>query len=59
MHPILELNDATVVKDDRRVLDGLTLTIHEGEHTSERWQGYMNGAVETGQRAAREILEVA
>jgi iron complex transport system ATP-binding protein len=32
--PILELNDATVVKDDRRVLDGLTLTIHEGEHTA-------------------------
>jgi iron complex transport system ATP-binding protein len=30
---ILELDDATVVKDDRRVLDGLTLTIHEGEHT--------------------------
>ncbi len=32
--PILELNDATVVKDDRRVLDGLTLTIREGEHTA-------------------------
>jgi iron complex transport system ATP-binding protein len=31
--PILELDDATVVKDDRRVLDGLTLTIHQGEHT--------------------------
>jgi monoamine oxidase len=28
-----------------------------GEHTSERWQGYMNGAVETGQRAAGELLE--
>jgi monoamine oxidase len=27
------------------------------EHTSERWQGYMNGAVETGQRAARELLQ--
>ncbi|PYR73766.1 MAG: hypothetical protein DMF87_24910 [Acidobacteria bacterium] len=27
-----------------------------GEHTSERWQGYMNGAVESGQRAARELL---
>ena len=27
-----------------------------GEHTSTRWQGYMNGAVETGQRAARELL---
>jgi iron complex transport system ATP-binding protein len=32
--PILELNDATVVKDDRRVLDGLKLTIREGEHTA-------------------------
>ena len=32
--PILELVDATVVKGDRRVLDGLTLTIHEGEHTA-------------------------
>jgi monoamine oxidase len=27
-----------------------------GEHTSERWQGFMNGAVESGQRAAEEIL---
>jgi monoamine oxidase len=26
-----------------------------GEHTSVRWQGYMNGAVETGMRAAEEI----
>jgi iron complex transport system ATP-binding protein len=32
--PILELTDATVVKDDRTVLDNLTLTIHEGEHTA-------------------------
>ena len=32
--PILELHDATVVKDDRRVLDRLSLTIHEGEHTA-------------------------
>ena len=31
---ILELADATVVKGDRRVLDGLTLTIHEHEHTA-------------------------
>lgn len=28
-----------------------------GEHTSERWQGYMNGAVESGHKAARELLE--
>ena len=27
--------------------------VFAGEHTSERWQGYMNGAVESGQRAAR------
>jgi monoamine oxidase len=26
-----------------------------GEHTSP-WQGYMNGAVESGERAAREVL---
>lgn len=26
-----------------------------GEHTSREWQGYMNGAVESGRRAAREI----
>jgi iron complex transport system ATP-binding protein len=32
--PILELVDATVVKDGRRVLDGLTLTIRAGEHTA-------------------------
>lgn len=27
-----------------------------GEHTSIDFQGYMNGAVESGQRAAKEIL---
>lgn len=32
--PVLQLHDATVVLDDRRILDGLTLTIHEGEHTA-------------------------
>jgi len=26
-----------------------------GEHTSMRWQGYMNGAVESGLRAAAEV----
>lgn len=31
---MLELADATVVKGDRRVLDGLTLTIHAGGHTA-------------------------
>jgi iron complex transport system ATP-binding protein len=32
--PILELADATVVKDGRRVLDRLSLTIAQGEHTA-------------------------
>ncbi len=26
-----------------------------GEHTSMRWQGYMNGAIESGRRAAAEV----
>jgi len=30
--------------------------VFAGEHTSERWQGYMNGAVASGQRAGRELL---
>jgi monoamine oxidase len=29
--------------------------VFAGEHTSDRWQGYMNGAIETGKRAALEI----
>jgi monoamine oxidase len=29
-----------------------------GEHTSLKWQGYMNGAVESGRRAAAEIVAV-
>ena len=28
-----------------------------GEHTSIDFQGYLNGAVETGQRAASEVLD--
>jgi monoamine oxidase len=28
-----------------------------GEHTSLEYQGFMNGGVETGERAAAEILE--
>jgi monoamine oxidase len=28
-----------------------------GEHTSQDFQGYLNGAVETGERAARDILD--
>ena len=30
-----------------------------GEHTSMRWQGYMNGAIESGRRAALEIASEA
>lgn len=29
--------------------------VFAGEHTSRRWQGYMSGAIESGQRAAAEI----
>jgi iron complex transport system ATP-binding protein len=32
--PLLELRDATVIKDGRPVLDRLSLSIHEGEHTA-------------------------
>jgi monoamine oxidase len=32
--------------------------VFAGEHTSIRWQGYMNGAVETGLRAAAEIAAI-
>ena len=32
--PLLELNNATVIKDGVRILDGLTLTIRVGEHTA-------------------------
>ena len=32
--PVLELHEATLVKDDRRILDRLTLTISAGEHTA-------------------------
>ena len=31
---VLELNDATVVKNGVRILDGLTLSIRAGEHTA-------------------------
>lgn len=30
--------------------------VFAGEHTSQRWQGYMNGAIESGQRAAAEVV---
>jgi iron complex transport system ATP-binding protein len=32
--PVLELSDATVIKDGRRVLDRLTLRIAQGEHSA-------------------------
>ncbi len=32
--PVLELANATVIKGGVRILDGLTLSIHEGEHTA-------------------------
>lgn len=32
--PLLQMRDATVVKDGRRILDGLSLEIREGEHTA-------------------------
>ena len=32
--PVLELVNATVLKGDRPVLDGLTVTIRSGEHTA-------------------------
>ena len=32
--PVLELSNATVIKGGVRVLDGVTLTIHRGEHTA-------------------------
>lgn len=32
--------------------------VFAGEHTSLAWQGYMNGAIETGLRAAAEIRAI-
>jgi len=33
--------------------------VFAGEHTSIRWQGYVNGAIETGLRAAAEIAALS
>ncbi len=33
--------------------------VFAGEHTSIRWQGYMNGAAESGKRAAAEVRALA
>jgi monoamine oxidase len=32
--------------------------VFAGEHTSVQWQGYMNGAVESGRRAAAEVAAI-
>jgi monoamine oxidase len=32
--------------------------VFAGEHTSQRWQGYMNGAIESGRRAAAEVASL-
>ena len=46
-----------VVRADAARLAGAAVRrlFFAGEHTSITWQGYMNGAVESGQRAAAEV----
>ncbi len=45
---------------DRRLLSAAHgRVLFAGEHTSERWPGFMNGAVESGQAAARHVLALA
>jgi monoamine oxidase len=45
---------------DRRLLSAAHgRVLFAGEHTSEHWQGFMNGAVESGQAAARDVLALA
>ncbi|MEO5819051.1 MAG: FAD-dependent oxidoreductase [Vicinamibacteraceae bacterium] len=45
---------------DRRVLSAAHgRVLFAGEHTSEPWQGFMNGAVESGQAAARDVIALA
>jgi monoamine oxidase len=34
-----------------------SVDLSRGEHTSVDFQGYLNGAVETGERAATEVLD--
>ena len=42
---------------DRRLLSAAHgRVLFAGEHTSQHWQGFMNGAVESGQAAARELI---
>jgi monoamine oxidase len=47
------LQDAFVAAERERQGD----CFFAGEHTSVDFQGYLNGAVETGERAAGEILD--
>ena len=45
---------------DRRLLSAPHgRMLFAGEHTSEHWQGFMNGAVESGQAAARDAIALA
>jgi monoamine oxidase len=45
---------------DRRLLSAAHgRVLFAGEHTSEEWQGFMNGAVESGQAAARDVIALA
>jgi monoamine oxidase len=45
---------------DRRLLSAPHgRIVFAGEHASERWQGFMNGAVESGQAAARDVAALA
>jgi monoamine oxidase len=45
---------------DRRLLSAAHgRVLFAGEHTSEHWQGFMNGAVESGQAAARDAIALA
>jgi monoamine oxidase len=38
---------------------GFGRVLFAGSHTSREFPGYMNGAVESGQRVAREITQLA
>ena len=45
---------------DRRLLSAAHgRVLFAGEHTSEHWQGFMNGAVESGEAAARDLIALA
>src|SRR5947207_9725465 len=49
--------DSSFLPSSRRLLRlPWRLVFFAGEHTSVTWQGYMNGAVESGLRAAAEIF---